>query len=128
MYIALCSPNPIIDVPFQPDKFKDDPGASDSRNKKRREQHNERFVKISAAYDVLSDDKKRKAYDRFGQKGLDMLERGIDPEEAGFGGGGFGGAGYNPYQGFQGGFNQQDAYKMFENAVSLLWNVLTLFV
>jgi curved DNA-binding protein len=37
------------------------------------------FKKISAAYDVLSDDKKRKAYDEFGD---DSLKGGFDPEKA----------------------------------------------
>src|SRR6187401_3408887 len=37
------------------------------------------FKKISAAYDVLSDDKKRKAYDEFGDE---SLKGGFDPEKA----------------------------------------------
>src|SRR6185503_2763613 len=37
------------------------------------------FKKISAAYDVLSDDKKRKAYDEFGDE---SLQGGFDPEKA----------------------------------------------
>lgn len=51
-------------------------------------------MKVSAAYDVLSDEKKRSTYDKYGQNGLDALEKGMDPDEAGFGGfGGFGGGG-----------------------------------
>ena len=60
---------------IQPDKFHEDPGVSDQRNAQRREQHNDRFVKVSIAYDVLSDEKKRNAYDKYGQNGLDMLEK-----------------------------------------------------
>jgi DnaJ-class molecular chaperone len=39
----------------------------------------EKFKKISAAYDVLSDEKKRKAYDEFGDA---SLQGGFDPEKA----------------------------------------------
>ncbi|MEO8700746.1 MAG: J domain-containing protein [Kofleriaceae bacterium] len=39
----------------------------------------DRFKKISSAYDVLSDDKKRKAYDEFGDE---SLQGGFDPDKA----------------------------------------------
>lgn len=39
----------------------------------------ERFKEVAAAYDVLSDDDKRKAYDEFG---FDSLQTGFDPEKA----------------------------------------------
>jgi molecular chaperone DnaJ len=65
----------------------------------------EKFKTVSEAYDVLSDADKRKTYDEFGDDGL---RAGFDPEQArqfrqwqqaGFGGGGPGGASYNfgPY-------------------------------
>ena len=77
---------------------------------------NDRFVSIQAAYDVLSDDKKRKAYDNYGQKGLDMLAKGLDPEKQGFGnvfGGGFDGFGFGDMDfsnvfGDMGGFDFSD--------------------
>ncbi len=57
----------------------------------------ERFKEVSAAYDVLSDKKRRELFDEFGEDGL---RSGFDPQQArqyqqwagGFGGGGFGGA------------------------------------
>ena len=110
---------------FHPDKFKPNPKFSDEKNEKLKAAHEEKFIKVSAAYDVLGDEKKRKVYDKYGQNGLDALERGIDPEEAGFGGqggnfgnfngfpgsgGGGGGAGHSTHHTFNGG----DAFKMFE--------------
>lgn len=53
----------------------------------------ERFKEVSNAYDVLSDERKRKLYDEFGEMGL---RDGFDPEQyraATQGVGGFGGAG-----------------------------------
>lgn len=57
---------------YHPDRNKDNPEAE------------EKFKKIKEAYDVLSDQKKRSAYDQFGHAG-------VDPTMAGAGGfGGFG--------------------------------------
>ena len=107
---------------FHPDKFKGNPNYSDEKNEKLKTAHENKFVKVSAAYDVLSDEKKRKVYDKYGQNGLDALEKGMNPEDAGFGGGGGGGfGGFNGFQGGGGGrhgsqhtFNGGDAFKMFE--------------
>lgn len=49
----------------------------------------EKFKEVNEANEVLSDEKKREAYDRFGHAG-------VDPNAAGgFGGGGFGGGGFS---------------------------------
>ncbi len=121
---------------YHPDKFKPDPNLSDAANEKKKAKHNDKFVQISLAYDVLGDEKKKKVYDQYGKNGLDLLEKGIDPEEAGFGagaggfGGGFPGGGESPGGGFGGGggshafnfnsgggFGNADAFKIFENMV-----------
>jgi len=74
---------------YHPDKVKDE---------SKKEMAEKRFREVSEAYAILSDEEKRKVYDKYGKNGLDALEKGIDPEQAGFGGGGgFGG-------GFPGGF------------------------
>ncbi|MFK5949745.1 MAG: molecular chaperone DnaJ [Methylococcales bacterium] len=59
---------------FHPDRNKDAP-----------EKAEERFKKIKQAYEILSDDKKRAAYDQFGHAGVD--------QSMGGGPGGFGGSG-----------------------------------
>jgi DnaJ family protein B protein 11 len=46
---------------MHPDKNKDDPQASD------------KFSDLSAAYEILSDEEKRKLYDRCGEGELDLL-------------------------------------------------------
>lgn len=70
---------------FHPDKVKGD--------EKQKEKAEEIFVKVSEAYAVLSDEKLKKIYDKYGKRGLELHEKGMDPEAAGFGGGGGGGFG-----------------------------------
>eukprot|EP00469_Lotharella_globosa_P014319 CAMPEP_0167819466 /NCGR_PEP_ID=MMETSP0112_2-20121227/5412_1 /TAXON_ID=91324 /ORGANISM="Lotharella globosa, Strain CCCM811" /LENGTH=465 /DNA_ID=CAMNT_0007719637 /DNA_START=22 /DNA_END=1419 /DNA_ORIENTATION=+ len=61
---------------YHPDANKDDPVAE------------EKFTEVSNAYEVLSDDEKRQAYDAYGHN--------FDQAGGGFGGGGFGGQYANP--------------------------------
>ncbi|EJK60362.1 hypothetical protein THAOC_19298, partial [Thalassiosira oceanica] len=75
---------------YHPDKFRPEPSNSEAKNELLKKKHNDRFIQIQGAYDILSDQKKKNAYDKYGQNGLDMLEKGLDPEAQGFGGG-FGG-------------------------------------
>ncbi|WRT64129.1 chaperone DnaJ [Kwoniella shivajii] len=58
----------------------------------------DRFHEIQGAYDILSDDTKRQAYDRYGSA---STQEGFDPNGFASGAGGFGG-----FQGFGGGFGQ----------------------
>ena len=64
---------------WHPDKQKDDADKEKAEGI---------FVKVSEAYAVLSDEDKRKIYDKYGKQGLEAYERGQDPEAAGFGFGG----------------------------------------
>ncbi len=80
----------------------------------------EKFKKINKAYDVLSDEDKRKKYDRFGKQGVEgSSSRGQrraannfqDIFEQIFGGGGFGGQ--------RGRGNQQEAHLKIQTTISL---------
>ena len=78
---------------YHPDKVSED--EKESAEKK--------FVSVAGAYAILSDEEKRRIYDKYGKKGLEAHEAGHDPEQAGFGGGGsFGGGhgGFDPFSMF----------------------------
>lgn len=101
---------------YHPDKVKDEKDKEESENI---------FVAVNEAYAVLSDDEKKKIYDRYGKQGLEVHERGGDPEASGFGfnsgGSGFGFNGFNQAGGshqyrYSGGPNGAgfDPHKIFE--------------
>lgn len=52
---------------YHPDKVKEDQDKEEAENI---------FVKVSEAYSVLSDKKKREIYDKYGKNGLEAHERG----------------------------------------------------
>jgi len=81
------------------------------KNPKNREEAEVKFKQVSEAYDVLSDEKKKGIYDKFGEEGL----KGGVPE-GGAGGPQFaqGGAGGFPGGGARYSFNSADASKIFE--------------
>eukprot|EP00578_Thalassiosira_sp_NH16_P008961 CAMPEP_0181111136 /NCGR_PEP_ID=MMETSP1071-20121207/19107_1 /TAXON_ID=35127 /ORGANISM="Thalassiosira sp., Strain NH16" /LENGTH=601 /DNA_ID=CAMNT_0023194995 /DNA_START=15 /DNA_END=1817 /DNA_ORIENTATION=+ len=81
---------------YHPDKFQSDPKLSEKQNEAKKKKHGDNFIKVASAYDILGDTKKRMAFDSYGQNGLDMLEKGIDPEAAGFGAGNRGSSGHAP--------------------------------
>lgn len=94
---------------YHPDKVKEEAKKEASEDK---------FINVNQAYKVLSDDKKRSVYDKYGKNGLDALESGQDPAKAGFGGGfgggGGGSGGFGGGGGGGGGFGGGDPFNMFE--------------
>ena len=58
---------------YHPDKVPED----------QKEKAEEKFLKVSEAYAVLSDPEKRKIYDSYGKKGVEAFEKGWKPEQGG---------------------------------------------
>lgn len=61
----------------------------------------EKFKDVTWAYDLLGNDTRRTIYDKYGEEGVEMAERGMDPgaSQGGFGASaGFGGAGFRGFQ------------------------------
>jgi curved DNA-binding protein CbpA len=88
-----------------------------------REEAEKKFIQVSEAYSVLSDDEKRNIYDKYGKIGLEAHERGADPSQFGAGGGnpfgdGFAGNGgtnfHFTFNGKPGGPAGFDPFMMFE--------------
>ncbi|EFC36616.1 DnaJ heat shock family protein [Naegleria gruberi] len=79
-----------LTMKYHPDRYKGDDKA-DAQKK---------YAQISHAYEVLSDEKKRQVYDRYGEEGLKQQERGGHP------GGGMGGMDiFSEFFGGGGGFH-----------------------
>jgi len=114
---------------YHPDKVKED----------EKEEAEKIFITVSQAYSILSDEKKKKVYDKYGKQGLEAHERGADPEAAGFGpgagfgggfpGGGGGGAGGRRNGGFNGGGNPGfDPHKMVRSNIQCTPNFIHYYV
>eukprot|EP00744_Colponema_vietnamica_P001294 GILI01002158.1.p1 GENE.GILI01002158.1~~GILI01002158.1.p1 ORF type:complete len:372 (+),score=98.40 GILI01002158.1:71-1117(+) len=82
-----------------------------------REEAERKFKQVSEAYDVLSDEKKKKIYDQYGEEGLKggMPEGGMPGGAGGFQGfpGGMGGMGGGAPGGMHYSFSNDDAARMF---------------
>jgi DnaJ family protein B protein 6 len=95
-------------VRWHPDKNPDDPARAEVM-----------FKKVAAAYEVLSDDDKRAAYDRYGTAGVDGDLSAADRGDWRAGGSRAPGGGHRPASGFGGGFGggfHVDPFEIFREA------------
>ena len=98
-------------VRWHPDKNPDDPARAEVM-----------FKKVAAAYEVLSDDDKRAAYDRYGMAGVDGAPGAPGAADRGdwrTGGSRAPGGGHRPASGFGGGFGggfHVDPFEIFREA------------
>lgn len=86
------------------------------KNTDNREEAERRFKEVSEAYDVLSDEQKKKIYDVYGEEGLKggMPEGGAGPSGAGMHFSGFGGGGGRGGHGGTYHFSNSDAFNVFQ--------------
>lgn len=89
-----------LSLKYHPDKNKKDP-----------ERAKNMFIKVANAYEVLSDPKKKKIYDQYGEEGVKQQ---TERENAGHGGGDFGGfGGFGNFGGFNMGGSFEDIFEHF---------------
>jgi hypothetical protein len=85
------------------------------KNPGNQEQAESMFKRVAAAYEILCDDSKRAAYDRYGMAGVDPNYAGGGGGGGGGGGRGGGGFGFDFSQGQRGGF-YHDPFEVFRHA------------
>jgi len=84
----------------------------DRNSESNKEAAQKKFVEINEAYEVLSDEEKKKIYDQFGEEGL--KSGGVDPNKSYSAG--FPPAGAHDFSGFN--FHASDPYSVFEQFFS----------
>lgn len=88
-----------LSLKYHPDKNKKDP-----------EKAKQMFIKVANAYEVLSDEKKRKTYDQYGEEGVKQQTERENAGQQGFGGGFGGGSFEDIFEQFMGGNSRRQKY------------------